>query len=377
MSLGFPGAFLFLLQGLGVLLSFTPAGSSQAEGLLPSRVKGRLEAVLSEARAARGIPGLSAAVLLDGKVVWKKAFGLADVENGVPVTPGTVFRIASISKSLTATALLRLVEKGKIDLDADIRRYVPSFPKKRWTVTPRLLLGHLAGVRHYRKGEIFLTRHFTDLASTLALFEKDPLLFQPGTRYSYTTYGFSLLGRAVETAAGKPYFQALWDLVLEPSGMFRTFLDDQQALISARARGYRRDRKGRLRNCRLADTSNKVPGGGLLSTAGDLARFAGALLSRKLLSPATLKEAWTSRKTRDGKKTGYGLGFRVKTFGGRREVGHTGGQPGTSTVLYMLPEEKTAVVLLADLEGINLWNLARRASLVLLPLPGKKAGRSL
>ncbi len=357
------GSFLFFFS---LLLSASPAapGEPPAKGLDPGAGK-KLAVLLRRERAARGIPGLSAAVLRKGKVAWKRGFGLADVENGVPVTPRTVFRIASISKSLTAVALLRLWEKGKIDLDADIRRYVPSFPKKRWTVTPRLLLGHLGGVRHYKRGEIFLARHFKDLPSTLALFEKDPLLFEPGTRYSYTTYGFSLLGRAVETASGEPYFQALWDLVLEPSGMFRTFLDDQQALISARARGYRRDKSGRLWNCRLADTSNKVPGGGLVATAEDLARFAGALLAGRLLSKAALEEAWTSQKTRDGKETGYGMGFRVKTWKGRKEVGHTGGQPGTSTVLYILPRKKTAVVLLANLEGIDLWSLARRTALSL------------
>ncbi len=367
-----PISFLFLASCL--LVSPLP-GRSRAG--LPAGAGGKIAAILERGRRERGIPGLSAAVLWRGKVLWKKAFGLADVENGVPVTTRTVFRIASISKSLTATALLRLFEKGRIDLDADIRRYVPSFPKKRWTVTPRLLLGHLAGIRHYRRGEIYLVRRFTDLASTLPLFARDPLLFEPGTKYSYSTYGFSLLGRAVETASGKAFFDALWDLVLAPAGMFRTFLDDQQAIVSFRARGYRRDGKGRLLNCRLADTSNKVPGGGLLSTAEDLARFGGALLGGKLLSPGTRKLAWTSQKTRDGKRTGYGLGFQVRTWKGRKEVDHTGGQPGTSTILYILPREGTVLVLLSNLEGRNLRGLARKAVQVLHPLAGGPSSRSL
>jgi len=329
-------------------------------------------AVLSRGRVEKGIPGLSAAVWFRGRVAWEGAFGLADVENDVPVGVNTVFRIASISKSLTAAALLRLSRAGKIDLDAPIGRYVPSFPRKRWTVTPRLLLGHLAGIRHYKKGEIFLTRPFPDLASTLSLFAGDPLLFEPGTRYSYSTYGFNLLGRAVERVSGKSFFRALWDLVLEPAGMVRTFRDDQGAILRFRARGYRRDRRGRLLNCRLADTSNKVPGGGLVSTAEDLCRFAGALLTGRLLDRPLLEEAWTSQKTREGKVTGYGMGFQVKTWKGEKEVGHTGGQPGTSTVLYILPRKKIAVAILGNLEGRNLWSLAREAARVFLARREKK-----
>ena len=368
----------FSRAALALLLPacLSSAAGQESPGLSPGTA-GKIEGILSRERRIRGIPGISAAVLSRGKVFWKGAFGLADVENGVPVRPETVFRIASISKSLTAAALLRLSEMGKIDLDGPIRRWVPSFPKKRWTVTPRLLLGHLAGIRHYRKGEILLTRHFSDLASTLILFKDDPLLFEPGTKYSYTTYGFSLLGRAVETASGKPFFGALWELVLAPGGMFRTFRDDQQEIVTFRARGYRRDKRGRLLNCRLADTSNKVPGGGILSTAEDLARFAGALLDGRLLGPKTLERAWTSQKTKGGKETGYGMGFRVKRYKGRKEVGHTGGQPGTSTVLYILPGKKTAVVLLSNLENQKLWSLAREVALVLHPLGGKGSSRPL
>src|SRR4030095_6501447 len=165
----------------------------------------KIEALIEKEMSAKGIPGLSVAVGVEGQVRYAKGFGMADLENGVPATATTVYRTASIAKPLTATAVLQLVEKGKLALDAPIQAACAAFPEKAWAVTARQLLSHLGGVRHYRPGEPENTRHYESITDTLAVFKDDPLLHEPGTKYSYSTYAFSVLGCAIEGASGAPY----------------------------------------------------------------------------------------------------------------------------------------------------------------------------
>ena len=165
---------------------------------------------------------------------------MADVENFVPMTPMTTIRLGSISKPITAIAVMQLVEQGKMDLDGEIQRYVPSFPKKQWPVTIRELLGHLGAVRHYQgDDEEGSTRHYTDRTEPLKIFAGDPLLFEPGTRFSYTTYGFNLLGAAVENASGEKFLDYLQAHIFQPAGMDHIRDDNVYAIIPHRARGYR------------------------------------------------------------------------------------------------------------------------------------------
>jgi CubicO group peptidase (beta-lactamase class C family) len=297
-----------------------------------------------------GIPGLSLAVAERGEVRHEAGFGFADVENEVPARPETAYRLASVSKPITAAAVMRLAEEGRLDLDAPVSRYCPDFPEKRWPVTARQLLCHQGGVRHYRPDEQPITRRFTSLTEGLALFRDDPLVFEPGTRVLYTTHGYTLLGCAAAGAAGRPFMTLLNDLVLAPSGMSATRVDDVRGLIPNRAQGYVRDGSGQLLNSALADMTYKVPGGGLSSTAPDVARFGTALLSGRLVSAATLKRMLDRQKTRDGRVTGFGLGLALGHRGGRPEAWHHGGQERVSTVLYLRPDSGLAVAILANLE---------------------------
>ena len=146
---------------------------------------------------------------------------MADVENNVPAGAGTVYRLASISKPITATAVMQLVERGRVDLDAPVWKYVPAFPVKPWPVTVRQLLCHQSGVRHYRGDEISSTRHYVDLTEPLKIFKDDPLLFEPGTRTSYTTYGYNLLGAVVEAASGMKFADYLEANIFRPAGCDR------------------------------------------------------------------------------------------------------------------------------------------------------------
>jgi serine beta-lactamase-like protein LACTB len=251
--------------------------------------------------SANSVPGIGAAVVLEGDPVWSAGFGMSDLEDYAPATSATLFRLVWISKPMTAVAILQLTERGKLDLDAPVQKYCLAFPKKDWPITTRELLGHLGGIRHYNpdgKGDVpeDSARHFASMEESLQIFANDPLVAKPGTKFNYSTYGYTLLG------------------------------------------------------CVL-DSSYKVPGGGLISSADDMAHFEAAILADKLLRGATRDLMWTSQKTDDGKPTSYGLGWGIVDKFGVHILAHTGSQQGTSTAFAVVPERRAGVVVLANVDA--------------------------
>lgn len=320
-----------------------------------------VDRVVGEEMAAQKIPGLSVAVAVDGKLTWTKGYGYSDLENDVRASEQTRYRLASISKSITAVAVMQLAEAGRLDLDAPVQKYVPGFPGKQQPITSRQLLGHLGGIRHYNnRDEINSTRHYTNLTDPLVIFRDDPLVAPPGTKYSYTTYGYGLLGSVVEGASGESFVEYIRKNIFEPAGMETIQDDNVYRIIPHRTRGYRRTESGEIENCALADTSNKIPGGGMISNAADLVRFALAVRDAKLLEPETVEEMWSQQTLADGTKTTYGLGWFVVLDKGPKRVGHSGGQQGTSTLLTLLPETGAAVAVMSNLERSNVGRIANR-----------------
>ena len=196
----------------------------------------RAHAIACE-KLAPNIPGFAIAVAVDGRIVWSEAFGYADLEAHRQTTPATQFRIGSVSKPLTATAIAQLFETGKLDLDAPVQRYVPSFPEKSAPITTRLVGGHLAGIRHYQGGEFTLNRHFATVTEGLSIFANDTLLFPPGTRFSYSSYGFNLLGAVVEGASREDFLAYMSRHVFKPLHMTSTAPDRNDSLIPNRTPG--------------------------------------------------------------------------------------------------------------------------------------------
>jgi serine beta-lactamase-like protein LACTB, mitochondrial len=335
-------------------------------GLPPIWVYSVHHAITTE-MAKQGIPGMSVAVVTEQKVRWSSAYGLADVENHVPARVDTIYRLASISKPVTAVAVMQLVERGRLNLDAPIQTYVPSFPVKPWPVTPRQLLAHVGGVRHYRRDETESVRHYEHLDEALAIFRDDPLVAEPGTKHVYSTYGYNLLGAAVEGGSDRPYIRYISENVFQPARMLHARDANRDVIIPLRARGYIKNPKGEILNSRPADLSNKVPGGGLCGTVGDLARFAIALRGDVLLRPETRREMFRRQKTRDGKTISYGLGWSLSRHDEREEVWHSGHQQQVSTLLYMQPERSFAVALMANLEHAQLLDLARAIAAAAAP----------
>jgi CubicO group peptidase (beta-lactamase class C family) len=291
--------------GLALALALLP-GATRAEAPvvdLPAPKVEALEAAVSATLTRAGIPGASVAIAVGGQLRYAQGFGLADVENGVPARAATMYRLASVSKPITAAAVLKLTEDGKLDLDAPIQRYVLAFPEKPWPVTARQLLAHLAGVRHYRDEEPTSTEPHEGVTSGLAFFKDDPLVAEPGTRYVYSTYGYNLLGAAVEGAAGRAYLEYMREAVFSRAGMVAIRPDEVRPIIPNRAQGYRRTREGTLLNSDLADVSYKVPGGGFIATASDVSRFGAALISGALVAAESLKPMLAPQRERSGRVT--------------------------------------------------------------------------
>ena len=321
--------------------------------------------------AANHVPGIAVAVVLHGNPAWSKGYGMADLEAAVPVTPQTLFRLASVSKPITAVAAMRLWEQGKLDLDAPVQRYCRSFPEKPWPITTRELLGHLGGIRHYRSEnpsdpEIGNTTYFIDgIAGGLAFFATDTLVAQPGTRYNYSTQGYTVIGCVIAHAASAAYTDVVRENVFAPAGMTHTVVDDRYAIIPFRTRFYHRDSTGRVVNADFLDASYKVPGGGWLSSADDLARFESALFHDKLVRRSTRTLMWTSQRTVRDSATGYGLGFGIAGTACPRCVGHGGGQQGTSTFVLLDPDHETGVVVLANMDNLDVHALSESLLTVL------------
>ncbi|XP_074533137.1 serine beta-lactamase-like protein LACTB, mitochondrial isoform X2 [Halichoeres trimaculatus] len=297
--------------------------------------------LLERIKAEVGAPGLVVGVSVNGTHVWCEGIGYADLENRVPCSPDTVMRIASISKPLTSAAAARLLEEGKLDLDVPVQQYVPEFPQKQFdgqdvTITPRMLLSHLSGIRHYEKDakkvkedkekakrllkpqikeketeksssenkdkptateqnskrkenaqsqkkkefeheEYYLKDNFESVTQALDLFKNDPLIFKPGTTFLYSTHAFTLLSAVVERAAGQHFLDLMMNMFQE-LGMLNTVPDENDRIIYHRSRFYHINKKGRVVNCPFVDNSYKWAGGGFLSTVGDLLLFGNALL---------------------------------------------------------------------------------------------------
>jgi len=335
----------------------------------PERADPGINELLSAYREGHDIPGISCAVVHAGRELFAGGVGVSDVENDVPATAATVYRLASISKPIAAVLAMQLVERGELDLDAAVHTLVPQWPQKRWPVTTRQLLGHLGGVRHYKRGEGECTTHYDSQLEGLERFAADPLLHEPGTKFRYSTFGFNLVAAVVEARAERTFADVLRERISEPCGAVTLQDDDVRRIIRHRAQGYVRV-GGELRNSRLMDASYKLGGGGLCASAPDLARFARALMAGELVSQQTLATMWTAQRTKAGEATGYGLGFSVAERDGRRVVAHSGAQSRVSTMLLLLPDERLGVVLLCNLEGVKLRGLAERIADAVLAQEG-------
>ncbi len=351
------------------------AGAAQ-QSTLPADVRARMEDAVAKFMAATKAPGVATSVVLNGQEVWSEGFGMADLENNVPVTPQTLFRLASVSKPITAVAAMELWERHQLDLDAPVQKYCPAFPQKKFSISTRQVLGHLGGIRHYRSDsdddvEVSNTRHFEDpIAGGLQFFANDPLVAKPGTKFQYSTHGFTLVGCAIEGASSRKYVDFVRDNVFVPAGMTHTRWDDHFAIIPYRTQFYSKSKSGEVRNAGFLDASYKIPGGGCLSSADDMAKFEIAVLSDRLIQRATRDVMWTAQtpapEGSEKDHSGYGLGWGTGTVNGVAVYAHSGGQQGTSTFIMLAPERNAGVVVLINMDEVDAPQLGTDLMKILL-----------
>jgi serine beta-lactamase-like protein LACTB len=303
--------------------------------------------------AEQNLPGLSVAVGAGGDIVWAEGFGWADLEDRVPVSPETRFRIGTASTAVTAAAAGLLLEKGRLKLDDEIQTYVPEFPRKEWPVTLRQLMGHLAGVRNDGGDEgPLLSERCERPVDALQSFAGRPLLFEPGTRYRYSSYGWILVSAAIETAADQPFNRFVEEQVFQPLGMAHSRADFATERSAGRATPYfpryAADPRYGLDLMRPIDYSCYAGASAFLSTPSDLVRFGMAIDRGALLQPATVKLLQTSQRLPSGEETGYGLGWDLETvtLGGAptRVVGHDGVALGGMVASLTMFRERGIVV---------------------------------
>lgn len=319
-----------------------------------------IEAALRKEFEAQGLVGLAAAVVRPDQPIREFYLGHADRGQDIAVDGSTLFRWASISKPLTAVAAMQLALAGELDLERDVRSYVPEFPEKPWPVTSRQLLCHQGGVVHYTNGEVLVSdtkyedpHPFADVVRALDRFKDSPLVAEPGTTYAYTTHGYMLLGAVVQRAGKARFAEQVQTRIAKPAGLTTLQPDYQWIDIPHRAVGYARVLGAPMPSSNT-DVSWKLPGGGFVSTVGDLGRFAAALMDDTLLPAEVRAQMWTRQASADGKVTGYGLGFGVSTVDGQRRVAHTGAQEKTRTSMQLAPDSRTAIVLMTNSEWAQL-----------------------
>ncbi len=319
----------------------------------------------------KNIPSISAGILSGGIIKWTGTAGYADIENSIAATPKTVYRIASISKPITAVAVMQLVEKGKVNLDDNALKYIPYFPAKKWKFTVRQLLNHTAGIRNYKNFEEFESKeHFYTIEDALMIMMNDPLNFKPGTKFQYTTLGYNLLAAIIENASGMDYNDYIRKFIFEPACMTSTFAEIQKNIVYNRAHGYVKNEYRELENAPLADLSIKYAGGGLISTAEDLLKFANCLITGKLIKPSTLDTMLVPAKLSNGRIVDYGLGMSTGTTDeGEYFFAHSGNGTGFSSFFVVFPIEKLAAVCLMNIKDRDIENPALQLAMLSL---GKK-----
>ena len=333
----------------------------------------------------QNLPGISVAVGIGGEIIWAEGLGWADVENKVPVGPQTRFKIGTVSMALTSAAVGTLQERGRLYLDDVIQMHVPAYPEKKWPVTLRQVMGHLAGIRSDSGDEgPFRSTHCERVTEGLQLIADSSLLFEPGTEYRYSNYGYILVSAAVESAAQEPFYTFMQTQVFAPLGMDDTMADSATAAFPERAMTYFPSggdpRYGIDGGPRQTDYSCYGGGAAFISTPSDLVSFGMAINSGTLLQPATVQLLQTPQRLPSGQETGYGLGWDLETVAlageQTRIVGHDGESLGGMVASLMTFRERRIVVAVtSNISYADTFGLAVKIAEAFAEHGSRPAGR--
>ncbi len=297
------------------------------------------------------IPGLSVTLLnKEGYIEYSKGFGYADIEKKISVNPkNSLFRIGSLSKTLAGTALMKMYEAKKIEIDSSVGFYIKDLPFDKNKITLRQIAGHLSGIRHYGDGDdMKLNLNYENTSDALKIFINDSLLFDPGTKYSYSTHAWTLLSLAMEKAYGGNFIELMKNEILNPLLLDKTFAEEIDLKLKDKVSFYEKNDSGDIILCPDVNNSWKWAGGGYVSTTEDMSKFVWKVLYSDFLLPETVKEMTKSQKLPDNKKTNYGIGWRIRYDDNNgRYLGHGGSSIGGKTFVFS-SKDKSVISIMAN-----------------------------
>ncbi len=367
-----------LLQRFGILIctmSLAACASGQDISTTEPSWQDKIEERAKTELTREGLPSLQIAIGLRGEIIYDNAFGFADIESRKRALGNTQYRIASISKWLTGTATFKLVDAGRLDIDAPIQTYCPEYPEKDYTITTRHLLSHTSGIRHYAdygamraaagspeqkdrveawiaKNERADATRYTDTTAPLEVFKDDPLQFKPGSNFQYSSFGYRVLGCVISGASDASYRETLARDLFRPLGMTQTEPEDSNDIPDTRASLYAIDENKQRAKVGMRDISANLPAGGHLSTAGDLIRFTTAFSRGEVLSEDSIAIMTSQPTTPSGEEANTGYGHGVDFMGDfPGSIGHGGRQEGTTTLLLYLPDYDVSIAVLTNVSG--------------------------
>jgi len=315
---------------------------------------------------AKHLPGLSLAVVKDGKVIKAKGYGFANLELEVAARPETVYQSASVGKQFTAMAVMLLVKDGKIGLEDKASKYLDGAPETWKDVTIRHLLTHTSGIKNYTSTKIDYHKDYTNAELRKLIFGL-PLDFAPGEKWRYCNTGYLLLGWIIEKVSGKFYGDFLQERVFGPLEMTTARVNSEADIIKNRAAGYRQVFWQWKNQEWVSPSLNRTADGSLVLSVLDMAKWDLALHTERLLNKASLEQLWTPVKLNSGKTYPYGFGWSIHEVNGHRCIEHSGGWQGFSTHIARFVDDKLGVIVLVNLEGANASGLAHGVARRVLP----------
>ena len=330
---------------IAFLLLFTASSYSQELD--------KADKLLTEMTKDKGIVGITAGFSINGQTEWSNSSGYSCLDSSTPFTTNTLTRIASIAKPMTAIAIMQLVEQNLIELDKPISNYLPNFPKKeKGEVTTRQFLSHTSGISQYfNTKEIENTVHFSNLKDAMNVFADRPLLFEPGSNYFYTSYGYVVLGRIIEEVSGKTYEEYMKNNIWDKANMKNTGVEDINETYDSKSCLYHKKKK-KPKEAKQNDLSNRIPAGGFYSTLQDMLNFGNALLEGKLIKASTLELMLQNQfEQKEGNQYGLGWFFYAPKPNDNLVIGHSGEQTGCASQLMIIPNSNTIVVVLSNTSG--------------------------
>jgi len=340
------------LPALILLIAFaSPAVAEPTTQHPAAQVVSELDRLLA-ARFPLDGPGAAVVLVKDGRVIFRKGYGMANLELKNPMQPDMVFEIGSITKQFTSTAILMLVEQGKISLDDDLHKYLPDYPDKGTKISIENLLTHTSGIKSYTNDLKWMSMWRQDMTvqQIIDLTKDDPLEFPPGTKWKYDNTGYILLGAIIEKVSGLSYADYIRKNIFEPLGMKHSYYGSNSAVIPGRASGYSKD-GGNWVNARYLSMTQPYAAGSLMSSVDDLAIWDAAISAGKLLSKASWDRAFTPYKLANGDDTHYGYGWSVDAYDGHSIIRHNGGIFGYVSEVARLPNDHVFVALLTNSDG--------------------------